>query len=91
MEQLKQTPAGFRFGTFEVDLCSGELRKDARVKVSGASGREVLVGLDKNQVRRQRVLIAKGRLYQIIYVGPAGSEATAAVNGFFDSFRLQQR
>lgn len=69
----------------------GELRRDSRVKVSGASGREVLVGLDKSQVRRQRVLIAKGRLYQIIYVGPAGSEATAEVNGFFDSFRLQQR
>ncbi len=69
----------------------GELRKDSRVKVSGASAREVLVGIDNNRVRRQRVLIAKGRLYQIIYVGPAGSEAAAGVNGFFDSFRLQQR
>ena len=68
----------------------GRLRKSSRVKVAGASGREVLVDLDGDKVRRQRGLIVKDRLYQIAYAGPRGTDASAEVKRFFDSFKLRR-
>jgi len=66
----------------------GKLRKSSHVKFAGASGREVLVDLGGDKLRRQRGVIVKNRLYQIAYAGPKGTEASAEVKLFFKSFQL---
>lgn len=68
----------------------GKLRRSSKLTVAGHPAREVLVELDNGMVRLQRGIIAGPRLYQVLYVGPAGSERAPEVKRFFDSFRLRK-
>lgn len=72
-----------------VDAVKGKLQSDNPVRQAGLPGRESKVFIPKgNLVMRQRIFIRGDRLYQNIYVGPAGSEDGKDVEAFFASFRL---
>jgi hypothetical protein len=66
----------------------GEMKS---LTLSGISGRELLtaVGEKTSEMRiRQRMFTRNDRFYQILYVGPAGTENSAAARAFLDSLRI---
>ena len=53
------------------------------------SGREFLETIDSgSQEYREQFFIKDGRLYQTIYVGPAGTANSAEVQTFFNSVHI---
>ncbi|MDE3084890.1 MAG: hypothetical protein KGJ37_06715, partial [Verrucomicrobiota bacterium] len=77
-----------------VSSVHGKLRSSSPSKTGEVQGREIIVDIpaqktsDQGSVARVRFFIVGDRLYQVMYIGPAGNEAKAEATGFLDSFRL---
>jgi hypothetical protein len=66
----------------------GDLLRQAPVALDSLRGREFFARMPSGNTLRQRLFLIGNRFYQTIYVGPAGSEADAAVEAFLASFRV---
>jgi hypothetical protein len=74
-----------------VDGVKGKLQKQGPIQHSGVRGRELFVAVPEgNMVMRQRLFLVGTRLYQNVYVGPAGSEQNGDVDVFFNSFQIRK-
>jgi hypothetical protein len=68
---------------------NGSIRGITPYTLGGINGREALIDqLDVKRAIRQRVFIVGDRLYQIMYLGPAGTEQGKTCTDFLDSFIL---
>lgn len=69
----------------------GELRNSAKISNFGTAGRENLIfSPSYNLMLRQRIFFVGDRLYQVIYVGPIGSETETSVDNFLSSLKIQR-
>jgi hypothetical protein len=74
-----------------VDGVKGQLQKQEPIQHSGVRGRELFVTVPEgNMVMRQRLFLVGTRLYQNVYVGPAGTERNGDVEVFFKSFEIRK-
>ena len=72
-----------------VDSLKGVIRSNVAHKLGDANGREYIVDNEKDKfVARTRCYFVGDRLYQIMYLGPIGSENSKEALQFLDSFRL---
>lgn len=70
----------------------GRLRSEVKMKMDGNEARHIVVDLPGGKMRNsQRFVVAGATLYQAIYTGPNGSEDSAQVQAFFDSFVLTEQ
>lgn len=70
-------------------LEDGKLRSSSPCQLDGVKGLEIVVDVSSSQaVVRIRFFVIGDRLYQVMYLCPAGQEDAAAARAFFDSFRL---
>ncbi|HZP59873.1 MAG TPA: hypothetical protein VFB27_06070 [Opitutaceae bacterium] len=68
---------------------NGTLRASSACQVGKVNGLEIIADVPaQKSVARIRFLIVKDRLYQVMYLGPVGSETSDAAKDFLDSFRL---
>jgi hypothetical protein len=72
-----------------IQATKGTLKSQRSVENSGVRGREFYIELPGGQIIRQRLFIVGKRLYQNIYVGPAGTENGLEVENFLPSFRIR--
>jgi hypothetical protein len=70
-----------------VAATKGTLRSQRPIQQSGVTGREILIDVQGPGVVRQRLLWIGERLYQAVFTGAPGTEATADVEAFLNSFR----
>lgn len=69
----------------------GELRNTTKLSNDGIAGREALIFSPSfNLILRQRIFFVGDRIYQILYVGPPGSEKESAVDEFLASLKIQR-
>jgi hypothetical protein len=68
----------------------GELRAQHPVEVGVLQGREIVVAVPGNLILRERFFIEGDRIYQLMYVGPFGTQDEPAVDAFFASFRVMR-
>ena len=68
----------------------GELRSEDPVEIGVLQGREIVVAVPGNLILRERFFIEGDRIYQLMYVGPFGSQDEPAVDAFFASFRVMR-
>jgi hypothetical protein len=74
-----------------VEAVKGKLEQSVSVNTSGVQGREIFVLVPGgNMSMRQRFFVTGNRLYQNVYVGPAGSERDATVEAFLASFKINK-
>jgi hypothetical protein len=66
---------------------NGTLVRQHDLAISGVPAREALVAAG-GMMARQRLVLVDGRLYMLMYVGPAGTETSPEVDSFLNSFRL---
>ena len=70
---------------------NGVIRSIVNHQLGEIVGREMIVDIkSQNTVARSRCFIEGDRLYQVMYLGPTGSENSASAVQFLDSFRLQR-
>jgi hypothetical protein len=65
----------------------GKLVSQKTIRQSGVEGREILIDIPGSQEARERLLWIGNRLYQIMYLGKAGTASTPDVDAFFNSFK----
>jgi hypothetical protein len=66
----------------------GEISIINSIDRHGLAGREIILRTSDGFISRWRFFIAGTRLYQVLYRGKPGSENSADVEAFLDSFRL---
>ena len=66
----------------------GTLRSEQPLTLAGLPGREIVFDMPDHTAGRVRVYVGHDRLYQVWFAGPAGQEASADTDRFFDSVRL---
>ncbi|MSU46008.1 MAG: hypothetical protein EXS42_02485 [Lacunisphaera sp.] len=72
-----------------VDSLKGMVRSNVEHKLGEVAGREyVLINKTDKFVSRTRCYFVGDRLYQIMYMGPIGTENDKEALHFLDSFRL---
>lgn len=67
------------------------IREMKPTAISGRPGRFAIIEAPQNQVLVSRTVVVGNRLFQAIYVGPAGSEVGDDARRFLDSFALVDR
>lgn len=68
---------------------NGKIRSETTCKLGDVDGREVIVDVPSaGMVSRMRLYIVGARLFQVEYIGRAGSESSEDALTFLDSFRL---
>jgi hypothetical protein len=70
-----------------VAAVKGKLVSQKTIRQSGVEGREILIDIPGSQEARERLLWIGNRLYQIMYLGKAGTASTPDVDAFFNSFK----
>jgi hypothetical protein len=70
-----------------LDSAKGRLIRQSTITQAGVSGREVFVEAN-GYIFRQRIFYRGGRAYQLLYVGPPGSELNTDVDVFMKSFDI---
>ncbi|HKB57728.1 MAG TPA: hypothetical protein VKC51_09070 [Lacunisphaera sp.] len=72
-----------------VDSLKGVVRSNVAHKLGDAAGHEYILVNEKDKfVSRTRCYFVGDRLYQIMYLGPIGTENSKEALRFLDSFRL---
>jgi hypothetical protein len=67
----------------------GELRNTTKLDNAGIAGREALIfSTSYKLMLRQRIFFVGDRIYQILYVGPPGTETDGAVDAFLSSLKI---
>lgn len=66
----------------------GTIRKITDFTVDGVVGRDVLIDHESNSRAHTRIFIISDRQFQVIFVGPSGSENGKAALDFLNSFHL---
>ena len=70
----------------------GQLREERRLTVGGAPARRIVLDMPaQEQVMVSLLVIKDDVFYQLIYVGPNGTETSADAKRFFSSFKLLGR
>jgi len=67
------------------------LREEQKVTISQRPARHVVIDTAQGQVIVIRAVLVETRLFQVLYVGPKGSEAGADPKRFLESFALVER
>lgn len=69
----------------------GELRGVTKISNHGTAGREALISMpDYKLIMRQRIFFVGDRIYQILYVGPPGSENDQVVDDYLASLNIRR-
>jgi len=72
-----------------VGSVSGTIRTSTACQLGDVTGLEIVADIpSKNMTARLRFFVVGDRLYQVMYIGPPGQEASPAVMNYFESFRL---
>jgi hypothetical protein len=74
-----------------INNVKGHLVSESDITVNGFPGRDVIASVplgDKQGSARFRIVLAKTRLYVVLYVGPAGTESSAQINDYLKSFQI---
>lgn len=66
------------------------VRTTTTVEIQGHPTRHFICDLETGHVCAARSLVVGKRLFQLIYLGPKGTETGAEAKRFLDSFRLTQ-
>jgi hypothetical protein len=65
-----------------------KLRSQENITISGQSARHLVIDTAQGQVLVSRLVMVEARLFQVIYVGPKGSEESEDAKRFIASFQL---
>jgi hypothetical protein len=69
----------------------GELKSVIKISNHGTDGREDFITMPEYKlIMRQRIFFIGDRLYQILYVGPPGSEKDAVVDDYLASLNIRR-
>lgn len=72
-----------------VDSVNGTIRTSAACQLGDVTGLEIVADIpSRASVARLRFFVVGDRLYQVMFIGPPGQEASPAVMNYFASFRL---
>jgi hypothetical protein len=67
----------------------GTLRREERLTVSSAPARRMVIDIPRTNQAADALLVLNGRrLYQVVYLGPRGTENAPEVGRFLSSFTL---
>lgn len=74
-----------------VQAVKGELKNVIPISNHGTSGREAFIFMPSyNLIMRQRIFFVGDRIYQILYVGPVGSEKDKVVDDYLASLAIKR-
>jgi hypothetical protein len=67
---------------------NGKLREENPATLDGRPGKQIIFETADHTVGKLRVFVGQNRLYQVLFVGPAGQESSPDADRFFASFKL---
>jgi hypothetical protein len=73
-----------------VTRMKGKLISEQPFRLQDITGREVFVEAGPSVFRSRFLFVNQQRVYQIVYIGPRGTENSADARTFLNSFRLQK-
>jgi hypothetical protein len=73
-----------------VGSCKGKLVNRLPFQMQGMTGQEIFIECPGPLMFRERMLWANSKFYQILFVGPPGSETNADVDAFLNSVHIDE-